>query len=141
MKKLLLISLAVLALSLAGCKEKPKEMPPAMPQGGMPAGQMPADVAKGGNPHAGMTTMPQEIPAGASHKGKVISTMDAAGYTYIEVEEKGQKLWVAAMQTKLKAGDEVEFADSQPMVNFTSKTLNRTFERIYFVSALRVNGK
>jgi hypothetical protein len=91
------------------------------------------------NPHAGMK--PQGIPTGADHKGKVLSTMDAAGYTYIEVEEKGQKLWVAVMQVKIKAGDEVEFPDSQPMENFHSKTLNRTFDKIIFASALRINGQ
>jgi hypothetical protein len=57
------------------------------------------------------------------------------------VEENGQKIWAAAKETKLKVGDEVEFPESTVMQNFTSKTLNRTFDKIYFVSTLRVNGK
>jgi len=85
--------------------------------------------------------MPPIQPAAASHKGKVVATMDAAGYTYLQVEEKGQKIWVAAAQTKVTIGDEVEFPDSPVMQNFTSKTLNRTFDKIFFVSTLRVNGK
>ncbi|BDV42251.1 lipoprotein [Geotalea uraniireducens] len=145
MKKTVLIALAVASLTAAGCKEKPKtpEATPA-PQAGMPAqmpqGQMPNDaVHSGANPHAGMK--PQEIPAGAGHKGKVISTMDAAGYTYLEVEENGQKLWVAVMQTKVNKGDVVEFPDSPPMQNFHSKTLNRTFDKIIFAPGIRIAGK
>ena len=146
MKKRVLVALAVVSLAIAGCKDKPKEtQAPAAPPSGMPAqpgqgqGQMPADAAHGGNPHAGLK--PVEIPAGAGHKGKVLSTMDAAGYTYLEVEEKGQKLWVAVMQTKVKVGDDVEFPDSPPMVNFHSKTLNRTFEKIIFAPGIRIASK
>ena len=141
-KKTVLVALAVASLAAAGCKEKPQSPEtPAAPQSGMPAqGQMPNDATHGGgNPHAGLKS--QEIPAGAGHKGKVLSTMDAAGYTYLEVEENGQKLWVAVMQTKVKVGDQVEFPDCPPMVNFHSKTLNRTFDKIIFAPGLRIAGK
>ena len=139
MKKQLIFALAILLLAATGCKEKPKDSQPVAPQAGMATPQMPANTNPGGDPHAGMKT--QEIPAGTGHKGKVVSTMDAAGYTYIEAEEKGQKIWVAVMKTKVKIGDLVEFPDSPPMINFRSKTLNRTFDKIIFASALRVNGK
>ncbi|SNB46344.1 hypothetical protein [Geobacter sp. DSM 9736] len=134
MKKTLVVGLAIVALAAAGCKKK--EEAPKAPQTGAPAQQMPADATHGGDPHAGLK--PVEIPAGAGHKGKVLNTMDAAGYTYIEVEENGQKLWVAVMQTKVKPGDMVEFPDSPPMVNFQSKTLKRTFDKIIFAPGLRV---
>ena len=136
MNKKIVVILAVVALAAAGCKKK-EEAPKGMPQGGAPAQQMPAGHPGGGDPHAGLK--PVEIPAGAGHKGKVVSTMDAAGYTYVEVEEKGQKLWVAVMQTKVKVGDVVEFPDSPPMVNFQSKTLNRTFDKIIFAPGLRIS--
>ena len=67
--------------------------------------------------------------------------MNAAGYTYIEVEEQGKTLWVAVMEAKVNKGDEVEFPDSPPMKNFHSKSLNRTFDRIIFAPAIRINGK
>ena len=69
----------------------------------------------------------------------MLSTMNAAGYTYLEVEENGKKLWAAVMETKVKAGDTVEFPDVPPMENFRSNSLNRTFEKIIFSSAIRVN--
>ena len=136
MKKII-VCLAIAAFAVAGCKKK-EEAPKAMPpQGGMPAQQMPADATHGGgDPHAGLK--PVEIPAGAGHKGKVVNTMDSGGYTYVEVEENGQKLWVAVMQTKVKPGDVVEFPDSPPMVNFQSKTLKRTFDKIIFAPGLRI---
>ena len=140
MMQQLMIASAIAALAVAGCQDKPKEMPPAaVPQGGMSSQQMPAAMPGQNSPHAGV--MPPGQPAAASHKGKVVATMNAAGYTYLQVEEKGQKVWAAAAQTNLKVGDEVEFPDSPVMQNFTSKTLNRTFDKIYFVSTLRVNGK
>jgi hypothetical protein len=121
----------MVTLAAMGCTKK-EEAPKAMaPQGGMPA------TAPGGDPHAGLK--PQEIPAGAGHKGNVVSTMDAGGYTYVEVEEKGQKLWVAVMETKVKTGDVVEFPDSPPMVNFQSKSLKRTFDKIIFAPGLRIS--
>ena len=134
MKKTAVVLVALVAMAAVGCKKK--EEAPQAPPTGMPAQQMPA-ATPGGDPHAGMK--PQEIPTGApTHKGKVLTTMDAAGYTYMEVEENGQKLWVAIMQTPIKVGDVVEFPDSPPMSNFTSKTLKRTFEKIIFAPAVRV---
>jgi len=102
------------------------------------AAQGPAAPA-GANPHAGMKS--QEMVAGVVHDGKAVSTMNAKGYTYIEVDEKGKKLWVAVIETKVKAGDRVEFPDSPPMKNFYSKSLDRTFETIIFSPVIRVNGK
>ncbi len=143
MKRLVITVLAVAALALVGCTDK-SNAPQAGAAKDTMAGQIEPAAAHGGagpeaSPHAGMA--PQAVPSGEDHKGKVVSTMDAAGYTYIEVEEKGQKLWVAVMQTKVKAGDEVEFPDSPPMENFHSNTLNRTFDKIILSPALRINGK
>lgn len=136
MKKTLVVMLAIVVMAAAGCKKK-EEAPKAMAPEAAPAGQMPAAAAPGGDPHAGLK--PQEIKPGAGHKGKVLETMDSGGYTYVLIEENGQKLWVAAMQTEVKVGDTVEFPDSPPMVNFQSKTLKRTFDKIIFAPGLAVN--
>ena len=136
MKKILVVMLAIVAVAAAGCSKK-EEAPKATAPEAAPAGQMPA-AAPGGDPHAGLK--PQEIQPGApGHKGKVLETMDSGGYTYVLVDEKGQKVWVAVMQTPVKVGDTVEFPDSPPMVNFQSKTLKRTFEKIIFAPGLLVN--
>ncbi|UFS68688.1 hypothetical protein LPW11_12285 [Geomonas sp. RF6] len=136
MKKTLVVLLAIVAVSAVGCKKKEEAPKASAPEAGPAATQMPA-VPAGTNPHAGLK--PQEVKPGAGHKGKVVETMDAAGYTYVQVDENGQKLWVAVMQTPVKVGDTVEFPDSPPMINFSSKTLKRTFDKIIFAPGLAVN--
>ena len=135
MKKTLLVLLAIVALAVAGCKDKPKTEAPA----GAPAqqGQMPAAGQPGGDPHAGMKA--QEIPAGAGKKAKVTQTMNSGGYTYVEAaDEKGVKVWLALPEIKVAVGDNIEYPDTPPMVNFQSKTLKKTFEKISFIPGIRI---
>lgn len=75
-------------------------------------------------------------PAGEQlpRKGKVLSSIDASIYTYIEMSENGKTVWIAAPTVKVKKGDMVSFADGAVMSNFFSKSLNRTFESVIFVS-------
>ena len=134
MKKIV-VMLAVLALAIAGCQKKEEAPKVATPEGAA----APA-AAPGGDPHAGLK--PQEIPAGAGHKGKVLQTQDAGPYTYVEVDENGQKVWVAFMKDAVqkegvKTGDMIEFPDSPPMVNFQSKELKKTFDKVIFAAGLR----
>lgn len=136
MKKTL-VMLAIVAVAAAGCKKKEEAPQATAPEAAPPAGQQMPATAPGGDPHAGLK--PQEVKPGAGHKGKVLETMDSGGYTYVLVEENGEKLWVAAMQTPVKVGDTVEFPDSPPMINFQSKTLKRTFDKIIFAPGLAVN--
>jgi hypothetical protein len=53
-------------------------------------------------------------------QGKVLETMDAGGYTYVHID----------------TGQEIVVAKSMPMKGFQSKTLDRTFDVIYFVAAI-----
>jgi hypothetical protein len=64
--------------------------------------------------------------------GKVVETMDSGGYTYVCVEKNSKKSWVAIPGTKVTVGEEMAFHPQMEMSNFKSKTLNRTFETIYF---------
>ena len=69
---------------------------------------------------------------GQTISGKVVETMNSGGYSYVCVEKKGKKTWVAVPETKVSVGKEMAFQPGMEMKNFTSKTLNRTFERIIF---------
>jgi hypothetical protein len=128
MKKALVASLIALALLLivAGCKKDDTQLV-------TPAGQA--------NPHATVQANPAEVPAGAGHKGIVVEVLSAGEYTYIQVDEKGTKLWVATITTKVAKGDEIEFVDAAPMKNWPSKQLNRTFDSVILVAGIRNNGK
>ena len=79
-------------------------------------------------------------PESRIHRGNVIATMGSGGYTYIEFEEEGKRLWVACRETVVKVGDKITFVRPLVMKNFHSKTLNRTFETILFAGSIKVEG-
>ena len=68
----------------------------------------------------------------AGLSGKVVETMNTGGYTYLRIEKKGEKTWAAVPEMKVSVGQKISLAPGQEMNNFTSKTLNRTFDRIIF---------
>jgi len=78
-----------------------------------------------------------QAPAGNSLSGKVVETMNSGGYTYVLIENNGKKIWVAGPQTTVKVGQQVACEPGMEMKNFTSKTLNRTFESIIFSGGIR----
>lgn len=73
-------------------------------------------------------------------EGKVAEAMNSGGYTYVRIDGT-VKGWVAAPETAVKVGDSIIANDAMPMTNFHSKTLNRTFDVVYFSGSLTVNGK
>jgi len=110
----------ILIIGLAACsKDKPKEQAANSP------------VATQQQPTADVATAP--APA-ATITGKVLETMDAAGYTYVNVETASGPQWVAVAQTPVKVGEEVTYVGGMVMKDFTSKSLNPTFPEIIFSS-------
>ena len=94
---------------------------------------------------ADKSTRPQTAPAKSvdgskSFSGKVVETMNAAGYTYVRVDTGKEKLWAAGPQATVKVGDTVSAIEGMPMVNYHSKTLNRDFDVVYFVGSLQGSG-
>ena len=73
--------------------------------------------------------------------GKVTQTMDAAGYTYAEVDTGKEKAWGAARKTVLNKGDMIAFSTGMPMTNYFSKSLNREFSVVYFVDRFITDKK
>ncbi len=67
----------------------------------------------------------------------VIEVMDVSNYTYLQVEAEGEKNWIAAQTIKVSPGDKVEYMGGSEMVDFYSKSLDRTFASILFVSRIR----
>ena len=70
------------------------------------------------------------------HRGVVIEAITGGGYTYLNIDENGEKFWIAGPQTSVAKGAEVSFNEQVWMPNFTSRALNRTFEKILFVSGV-----
>jgi len=71
-------------------------------------------------------------------KGKVLSVIDVPQYTYLEVAQDKKTIWIAGPTVAAKKGDVVRFDDGMVMNNFHSKTLNRDFPSISFVSRVVV---
>jgi len=68
--------------------------------------------------------------------GVVIDTMNASGYTYMLVDSNSKQNWVAIPAATVKKGAQISYFEGMTMSNFTSKTLDRTFESIIFSPGL-----
>jgi len=75
-----------------------------------------------------------------THNGKVVEVLTSAGYSYIHVEENGKKLWLAAPQMILNTGQTIRWSGGSIMRDFSSRSLNRTFNEIHFVSSVQVTS-
>jgi len=73
-----------------------------------------------------------ESDSSGALSGKVVETMNAGGYTYVCLEKGGKKSWVAVPEMKVVVGSQMSFMPGQAMPNFTSKSLDRTFDSIVF---------
>jgi hypothetical protein len=81
-----------------------------------------------------------QTPSGpqlAAFRGKVVEKQDVSPYTYVRLDDgAGNQIWAAVPQTQLEIGEEIALKGGSVMTNFTSKTLNRTFESIIFASGI-----
>jgi hypothetical protein len=116
-----LVATAALTFLVCHADAQQKDLPPMSAHGAAPAGAA-ADEAVGGI------------------TGQVVETMDAASYTYILVDDGARKFWAAAPTFAVAVGDQVKVPTGKPMQNFESKTLNRSFDVIYFVERVTVLG-
>jgi len=87
---------------------------------------------------ASEASQPAEI--GGSTSGKVVETMNTAGYTYVLVDTGEKQVWFAAPGFTVAVGDRVVAPAGAEMRDHYSKTLDRTFGLIYFVGGIHVEG-
>ncbi|QWL08585.1 NrfJ [Shewanella algae] len=73
---------------------------------------------------------------GVVHEGTVVDTMNSGGYTYVQIKEADKTFWAAGPQVAVAKGDKVQVTEQMWMTNFTSKTLNRTFDKLMFVGEI-----
>jgi hypothetical protein len=111
----------VIVAALAACNGKSSQSSGGPPSSLPAAGKGPQSGSRSTEPGNKVTVT-----------GKVTETMDSGGYTYLRMEWSGKERWVAVPQAKVQVGDTVTVYNGVEMQTFTSKTLNRTFERILF---------
>ena len=105
-----LLLIALITLTASGCNDKKPDAE------ALKASQPPAEAAE--------------------YTGTVVETMGAAGYTYVLVDTGREKIWAAGPACTVRAGDRVTIPGGMPKENCVSKTLSRTFEKIYFVESI-----
>jgi len=83
-----------------------------------------------------------ESPASYDHvvvSGTVNQTMNAPGYTYLEIDDGTGMIWAAVTTADIAIGDNVT-VDGNTNLGFTSKTLNKTFEDVLVMGKLVTDG-
>ena len=79
-------------------------------------------------------------PAIATLTGKVLEVKDVESYTYLRLQTKDGELWAAVNKSPVKVGETVTIFDPAMMVNFESKALKKTFDKIVFGSLPALNA-
>ena len=69
--------------------------------------------------------------------GTVAETIESGGYVYIRLEND---VWIAANTFAVSKGDRVQYSGAMEMNDFHSKSLDKTFESILFVSEAGLVG-
>lgn len=83
------------------------------------------------------TVNKSETAVKEAHK-VVIKQFESAGmYIYAKVAENNSEFWIAIPETKIEIGQTYYFEGGTKMVDFKSKELNKTFDEVLFVEALR----
>jgi len=65
-------------------------------------------------------------------RGQVRESIDVADYTYLRLATPGGEVWAAVSRAAVPKDREVTILDAARMERFTSTTLKRTFDVIYF---------
>ena len=71
--------------------------------------------------------------------GTINQTLDAGGYTYVELSDGAETVWVATYEANLSIGDFLTVAGTVN-ADFNSPTLNRTFDVLVLVPAVSGTG-
>lgn len=79
--------------------------------------------------------------AGDVFEGVVVDTLDAGGYTYLQIEDAKKKYWVAVEGAKIDKGMEVRFTEEMRVKDFKSQSLGRVFDEVVFASNLQYRTK
>lgn len=115
-----ILSLALLAVALAACGSNASESAKTAPD------PVAAPVATAADAATAAPALGEAIT------GKVQERLDAPPYAYLRIQTATGEVWAAVPATDIANGAEVTVFKPMLMSNFESKTLQRTFEAVYF---------
>jgi len=128
-KLLILIATAAIIFPLSACSQN--EPAQSTEKAVATTAPVPAPAEQ---PAVAPTPTPAETPGATS--GTVVETMNAAGYTYVYVDDGTKKIWAAAPEFAVKVGDEVMVPEGMAMHNYHSQSMDRDFDVVYFVESV-----
>lgn len=138
MKQTLAI-LAISAVLLVSCGQKQQQQEavaapkPASATAATPMQLPPGHPEVATTSQAPAASTPAMVPVATSQlRGKLLESMNAAGYTYLRIKTDTGEQWAAVRETKVKKGDVVTVNAQMTMNGFESKTLKRKFDSIVF---------
>ena len=131
------VSALLSTVSFAACN--------AAPAAGVAPAASPAKAAQATAPASEPATPPATVAlSSGTFSGAVTETMSSGGYTYLKLhggKDGKEDVWVATAELAVKTGERVSVPLEMPMENFHSKTLNRDFPVLYFVSKVAREGE
>jgi len=74
--------------------------------------------------------------AKTQHKAIVEEVLNTSAYTYLFMNENGQKAWIAIPRKDVNPGEAYYYTGGLEMIDFKSKELDRTFDKVYFVEGI-----
>ncbi|WP_456412030.1 hypothetical protein [Thiolapillus sp.] len=75
------------------------------------------------------------------NEGTVINAVPTKNYTYLKVQQEGEKIWLATQRQEVSEGALIRYGRGVVMKNFYSNTLKKEFPSILFVQAVEVVKK
>lgn len=74
---------------------------------------------------------------GGQWKAQVLESHLSGNYLFLKLEKDGQTIWAATLNSyEASQGDWVSFKKVSPMKDFYSKSMNKTFTEILFLSSI-----
>ena len=129
------LAISIAALLMYGCSDKPKEQEQSAST--QQSASTPASTSiYGATPQQAAAPSQDDVQLNAKHVANVLETINGGGYTYAKVDEEGNIYWIAGPQTNIGAGMKISFLEQMVMSDFTSKSLNKHFDQLVFVSAI-----
>jgi hypothetical protein len=69
----------------------------------------------------------------------VEEVIQATNYTYLRAIQNGEEIWMAILKGNIETGKTYYYDQAMEMKNFTSKDLDRSFDKVYFLEGLYEN--
>ena len=70
-------------------------------------------------------------------EAEVLEVLTGGGYTFLKIMGSQGENWAAIREIPLKKGDKVSYTEPMVMENFYSKSIDKKFDKILFISKIR----